>query len=89
MEHKTFEERYRDEVLTDNASLNHFAQCKDCIFRWKTYFDFNGDRYPCDDAYGWEKGSCQIFKYPQDKPDEVYNNTGQCEYYEKEKQHRK
>ena len=38
-EKKTLEERYADEVLTDNAALNHYSQCKDCIFRDKRVED--------------------------------------------------
>lgn len=97
-EKKTLEERYGDEVLSDNAALNHFSQCKDCIFRDKT--TVNG--VEC----GYNKGVCHIYgkltasrlKYssgelvfpytpiePGDKPNEVYDNTGQCEFYEKEK----
>lgn len=91
---KTLEERYADEVLSDNAALNHYSQCKDCVFRDKTIV--NGEEY------GWNKCFCRIYgkqtvsRTPQlhtsytpvepgDKPDGVYNNTGQCEFYEKEK----
>lgn len=96
-EKKTLEERYGDEVLSDNAALNHFSQCKDCIFRDKRIMDGK--------EYGWDKCVCHIygkisaahtneaypdfFPYvpvePGDKPNEVYDNTGQCEFYEKEK----
>ncbi len=93
MEKKSFEERYRDEVLTDNAALNHYSQCKDCIFRDKRIV--NGEE--C----GWDKCVCRMYGkntalnnptfYPytpveyKDKPNGVYNNTENCEYYEKEK----
>jgi hypothetical protein len=30
-EHKFFKERYADEILTDNASIDQYRQCKDCI----------------------------------------------------------
>lgn len=96
-EKKTLEERYGNEVLSDNTALNHFSQCKDCIFRDK--------RIVLGKECGWEKGVCHIYgkaivtrmneEYPDffpytpiessDKPDHVYNNTGQCEFYEKEK----
>ena len=36
MEKKTLSERYADEVLTDNTALNHYSQCKGCVFRDKT-----------------------------------------------------
>lgn len=84
MADKTVTERHWNEKLTDNASLNHFSQCKNCVFRYKKYFDFGGKRYDCTDEYGWKKDCCHIFQYPESKPDEVYNNTGDCEYYEKE-----
>ena len=32
-EKKTLEERYADEVLTDNTQFDKCRQCKDCIFR--------------------------------------------------------
>lgn len=94
MEKKSFEERYWDEVLTDNAALNHFSQCKDCIFRDRTTVN----NVEC----GWEKCFCRIYgkntilnnphfsiayipvEY-KDKPNGVYDNTEKCEYYEKEK----
>ena len=75
MEKKTIEERYADEVLTDNAALNHYAQCKDCFFRDKTAVQ----GVEC----GWKKGNCKIFEYPNFKPDEVMRNRAECEYYEK------
>lgn len=98
-EKKTLEERYADEVLSDNASLKHYSQCKDCIFRDKAIV--NG--VEC----GYNKGVCRIYgkqtasrlRYSSgelvfpytpleiaDKPNDVYNNTGKCDYYEKEKQ---
>lgn len=96
-EKKTLEERYSGEILSDNTVLNHYSQCKNCIFRDK--------RIIGGDEFGWDKSVCRIygkstakrtnethpdfFPYtpiePGDKPNEVYNNTGQCEYYEKEK----
>ena len=92
-ERKTLEERYEDEVLSDNAALNHYSQCKDCMFRDKTSVD--------GEECGWKKCFCHIYgkqsvlRTPQitsytptehdDKPNDVYNNTGECDYYEKEK----
>lgn len=95
---KTLEERLADDILTDNAALNHFSQCKDCIFRDKTS--------AFGKEIGYEKCVCRMygrisaarinetypnfFSYtpiePGDKPMEIYHNTGQCEFYEKEKQ---
>lgn len=80
MEYKSLFERYGDEILTDNSALNHFAQCKDCIFRDKT--TVRGKE--C----GWNKVYCFIYeeKYHMMKPDDIYENRAECEYYEKEKQ---
>lgn len=98
MEKKTLSERYADEVLTDNTALNHYSQCKGCVFRDKTTVS--------GEECGWQKAVCHIYgrstasrlKYsngelvfpytpvePGDKPNEVYNNTVNCEYYEQEK----
>ena len=98
MEKKTLSERYADEVLTDNTALNHYSQCKGCIFRDKTTVS--------GEECGWQKAVCHIYgrstasrlKYSNgelvfpytpveagDKPNEVYNNTANCEYYEQEK----
>ena len=98
-EKKTLEERYADDILTNNEALNHFSQCKDCFFRDKRIVD--------GQEYGYDKCVCRIygkltaskstysdgkpfFPYTpveyEDKPDYVFNNTGICEYYEKEKQ---
>lgn len=88
--------RHWDEVLTNNAVLNHYSQCKDCIFRDKT--EFNGKEI------GYNKCVCRIYGglfaartneiypnyYPyspiedEDKPNGVYENTEECEYYEQE-----
>lgn len=75
MTEKTLFERYGDEVLTDNKALNHYAQCKTCIFRDKT--KVNGEE--C----GWDKGFCHI--YENQKPHEIYKNEIECEYYEEQK----
>ncbi len=98
MEKKTLSERYADEVLTDNTALNHYSQCKGCVFRDKTTVS--------GEECGWQKAVCHIYgrstasrlKYsngelvfpytpvePGDKSNEVYNNTANCEYYEQEK----
>lgn len=77
MAYKSLFERYGDEILTDNSALNHFAQCKDCIFRDKT--TVRGKE--C----GWNKANCRIYEDGvQDKPHEIYKNEVECEYYEKE-----
>lgn len=76
-ENKTLAERYEADILTDNAALNPYSQCKDCFFRDKT--TVNGEE--C----GWKKGACKIYEYPNFKPDEVMRNRAECEYYEKQK----
>ena len=96
-EKKSLEERYADEVLTDNSALNHYSQCKNCVFRDK--------RMIGGEEYGYDKSVCRIygsrtastlkgsdgkpfFPYTpieaDDKPQGVYDNTEKCEYYEKE-----
>lgn len=74
---QTLAERYEADILTNNAALNQYSQCKDCFFRDKT--TVNGKE--C----GWKKGSCKIFEYPNFKPDDVMRNRAECEYYEKQK----
>lgn len=93
-EKKTLEERYSGEVLTDNAALNHYAQCRTCTFRDKTTVQGK--------ECGWNKCFCRVYgktsvsRIPQlkisytplnneDKPNGIYNNTEPCEFYEKEK----
>lgn len=97
MEKKTLEERLENDILTDNKALNHYSQCKDCVFRDK--------RIVAGKEYGYDKSVCRIYGKatakrtntmnpgfypytpiePGDKPNEVYNNTAKCEFYEKEK----
>ncbi|GEM_PF-1897001 len=95
-EKKSLEERYADEVLTDNSALNHYSQCKNCIFRYKSIVD--------GEEYGYRTCVCRIYGkvtasrsfrsngkpfFPftpieaEDKPQGVYDNTEKCEYYEK------
>lgn len=93
-EKKTLEERYENEVLTDNAALKHFAQCRNCVFRDKTTVQGK--------ECGWNKSFCRVYgkasvlRIPQlkipytplnneDKPTGIYDNTEPCEFYEKEK----
>ena len=72
---QTLEERLLNDILTDNSSLNQYAQCKDCFFRDKTIV--NGTE--C----GWKKGMCRIYEYPNDKPNGVACNRDECDFYEK------
>lgn len=88
-----------DEKLTNNSILNHFSQCKDCFFRDKTTVDGKEcgyDKCYCH-IYGLQtvlrdrKNSFTAKYAPkydpvedEDKPNEIYENTAECEYYEKE-----
>lgn len=74
-EKKSLEERYTDEVLTDNTQFDKCRQCKNCIFR------DDGTVY----SNHYQKGCCSMFPYPQFKPHEVVMNLVNCEFYEKEK----
>lgn len=76
VEKKTLEERYADEVLTDNTQFDKCRQCKDCIFR------DDGTVY----SSHYQKGCCRIYPYPQFKPLEIVMNKAECEYYKKEKE---
>lgn len=76
-EKKTLEERYGDEILTDNTQIPKYEQCKDCIFRKSK---INGKVY--DD---YRKTCCMIFNYPKMKPMQFYDGSARCEFYEKEK----
>jgi len=73
MKTKSLEERYGDEILTDNTVLEKCTQCKDCLF-WN-----DGTEYS-----NYRKSSCAIYTYPDMKPLEVMENRERCEYYEKE-----
>ena len=76
-------------------------QCQDCIFRYRgeTIFHnqakYNKDGVTYEDVildlgeHGWQRDDCQIFPYPECKPDAVMRNIGECECYEKEKQRKK
>ncbi|MFI3166480.1 MAG: hypothetical protein R3Y32_00005 [Bacillota bacterium] len=69
---KTFDERYGDEILTDNSKIKTCEQCKDCRFQ--------------DDGTAWtndyKKAYCSLYQYPQHKPMEVIHCTEECEFYE-------
>lgn len=73
-EKKSLEERYADEVLSDNTQFEKYHQCKNCIFR------DDGTVY----SNNYQKGCCRMYPYPQSKPYEVMVNQIKCEYYEKE-----
>lgn len=67
---KSFEERYGDEVLSDNSGVENCKQCKACLFR--------DDGTPFSNDY--RKSCCEMFPYPGFKPIGVINNTEMCEY---------
>ncbi len=70
---KSLEERYADDILTDNTALDKYRQCKTCAFRDKT--EVQGKE--C----GWIKGVCEVFQHPSFKPDDVMRNRDVCDYY--------
>ena len=74
-EKKTFDERYGDEILSDNTQKPKCQQCKDCIFR------DDGTVY----SSHYTKSSCRMYPYPKFKPLAVMYGSEQCEFYEKEK----
>jgi hypothetical protein len=61
MKNKSLEERYADDILTDNAALDKYRQCKDCIFR------DDGTIY----SNHYQKGCCRMYPYPKFKPNDV------------------
>lgn len=70
MENKTLEERYGDEILTDNTKLSKYEQCKDCIYQ------DDGTVY----SNRYDKGCCQKFPHPKSKPIDVMMNRKECKY---------
>lgn len=69
---KTLQERWDEEVLTDNTQFENCKQCKNCIYQ-------DGGT-PFSNHY--TKSSCQRYPYPKFKPIEVINNKGDCVYFE-------
>ena len=67
------EKQWQGETLSDNRSLNHFSQCKDCIYRDKTKV--------WDEERGYLKGFCELL---DEKQNYVYDNSEACEFYEQE-----
>lgn len=63
-------ERYDKEVLTDNTRIDYCRQCKNCL-NW-------GHSNAFGNAY--DKSSCDMYPYPEKKPDAVIYNTGTCSY---------
>lgn len=73
----TLEERYADDILTDNTQFDNYKQCKNCAFRDKTAVR----GVEC----GWKKGVCEIYQYPGWKPHEIMRNREVCEFHIKDK----
>jgi len=69
-----FEELHDGEIFTDNTKIEKNKQCKDCMLQ------SDGTVYTND----YRKCSCLIYQHPEMKPDYVLENTGKCEYYEKD-----
>lgn len=65
--------RYDNERLTDNTKIKYCTQCRDCLF-WGN-----------DDAFSnrFDKTSCDMYPYPDFKPEGIINNTEKCVYYTK------
>lgn len=70
----TMEERYKDDILSDNTQIDYCVQCKDCIFWCNNDADYYSNAY--------DKACCDMYPFPEFKPDFVLNNTGECEYKE-------
>lgn len=65
---KTLEERYGNEIWSDNS--DQCEQCKDCVFRDRD----NYKKGICQMYPDW----------PNLKPNEVMQNKEKCAFYEKE-----
>ena len=74
IEKKTLQERWDEDILTDNTQFENCKQCKDCIFTsdgtvWSNRYD---------------KSSCQKYPYPDMKPVGIIDNKEKCPYRETE-----
>lgn len=74
MRKKTIEERYEDEILTDNTKISKCDLCKNCFFR------DDGTVYSND----YKKSSCVMYPHPSFKPVGVIRSIEPCEFYIKE-----
>lgn len=73
MAEKTLEERYGNEIMTDNTQIKYYPQCETCEFRiGETLF-----------SNAYFKSSCAIYEYPESKPIGLIFGKELCEYYEK------
>ena len=68
--YKSLQERWDEDILTDNTQFENCKQCKNCIFQ--------------DDGTVWSnhypKSCCQKYPYPKYKPVEVINNMMECHH---------
>ena len=69
---KTLEEKWEEEVLSDNTGVIHCKQCEGC--------EFQSDGTVWSNSF--QKGNCAMYPYPESKPIGVINNTGFCPYRE-------
>lgn len=69
---KTLQERWDEDILTDNTQFENCKQCKGCKFQ------DDGSIY----TNHYTKASCQKYPYPKMKPIEVIDNEGNCPYRE-------
>lgn len=66
---------FNDDILSDNTQITKCEQCHDCI-NWSE----DGNNF----QNKFDKSNCNAYPYPDFKPAYVINNTGPCEFYEKE-----
>lgn len=71
---KSLKDRWLEESLTDNTRVEICKQCKTCALR------DNGDVW----SNNYKKSCCQIYPYPEHKPEEVVRGNEECEFYEEE-----
>ena len=73
MEKKTFSERYKNDILSDNSQVENCKQCKDCALR------DDGTVY----SNNYQKCCCLMFQHPRFKPLEIIENKALCPFYKK------
>jgi len=69
--------RWESEGMEGCRHASDKIVCKTCIFR---YIEIAGEKVERPDA-----SSCEVYVYPDMKPDTVYFEGKECEYYDKEK----
>ena len=73
---KTWVDLHEGEKFGDGGVRDQGKQCKNCMFRDKTIVK--------GEEVGWYKSFCKLYNPPNYKPNEISNNTAECEFYEKE-----